>query len=73
NVSYLFITHDLATVKAIADDIVVMLKGRVVEQGPRSEVLSPPYHEYTERLLSSAPEMDPDWLTNVLRERKVGG
>jgi len=73
NVSYLFITHDLATVKAIADDIVVMHLGRVVEQGPRAEVLSPPHHEYTELLLSSAPEMDPDWLTNVLRDRKVGG
>lgn len=73
NVSYLFITHDLATVKAIADDIVVMLLGRVVEQGPRAEVLTPPYHEYTELLLSSAPEMDPDWLTNVLRGREAGG
>lgn len=73
NVSYLFITHDLATVKAIADDIVVMLLGRVVEQGPRAEVLSPPHHEYTELLLSSAPEMDPDWLTNLLRGREAGG
>ncbi len=41
-VSYLFITHDLATVKAIADEIVVMLRGRVVEKGRRKEVLAPP-------------------------------
>jgi len=68
-VSYLFITHDLATVKAIADEIVVMLQGRIVEQGEKKAVLSPPHHEYTERLLSSVPEMDPDWLDSVLAAR----
>ena len=71
NVTYLFITHDLATVKAIADEIVVMLEGRVVEFGPKAEVLRPPHHEYTELLLSSVPEMDPDWLDNVLESRKT--
>ena len=70
-VTYMFITHDLATVKAIADDIVVMLEGRVVEHGPKMEVLTPPHHEYTELLLSSVPEMDPDWLDNVLEARKT--
>ncbi|SCX97570.1 ABC transporter ATP-binding protein [Desulfoluna spongiiphila] len=65
-VSYLFITHDLNTVKAIADEVVVMLKGRIVEQGPRAEVLSPPHHAYTEKLLASVPEMDTDWLDNYL-------
>jgi peptide/nickel transport system ATP-binding protein len=69
-VSYLFITHDLATVKAIADEIVVMLKGRIVEQGIKREILKPPHHEYTELLLSSVPEMDPDWLDNLLEERE---
>jgi len=72
-VSYLFITHDLATVKAISDEMVVMLKGRIVEQGIKKDVLDPPYHEYTELLLSSVPEMDPDWLDNVLAERKRKG
>ena len=42
-VSYLFITHDIATVKAIADEIVVMHQGKVVEQGPKPKVLSPPH------------------------------
>ncbi|MCP4744677.1 MAG: ABC transporter ATP-binding protein [Desulfobacteraceae bacterium] len=70
-VSYLFITHDLATVKAIADEIIVMLNGRIVEQGARSEVLKPPHHEYTELLLSSIPEMDPDWLDTLLKDRDV--
>jgi peptide/nickel transport system ATP-binding protein len=68
-VSYLFITHDLATVKAIADEIVVMWRGRVVEQGMKSEVLTPPHPEYTGLLLSSVPEMDPDWLDTLLANR----
>ena len=70
HVSYLFITHDLATVKAIADEIVVMLNGRIVEQGVKQEVLEPPYHEYTEVLLSSVPEMDPGWLDQLLLSRQ---
>ncbi len=67
--SYLFITHDLATVKAISDEIVVMLQGRVVEYGSRDEILTPPHHEYTELLLASVPEMDPNWLDNLLKTR----
>ena len=69
NVSYLFITHDIATVRAISDEIVVMYQGKVVQQGPKSKVLSPPFPAYTELLLSSVPEMDPDWLTNLLKKR----
>ncbi len=68
--TYMFITHDLATVKAISDEIVVMLEGRIVEQGTRDQVLTPPHHEYTELLLSSVPEMDPDWLDGVLKGRE---
>ena len=71
-VSYLFITHDLATVKAIADSIVVMYQGRVVEQGAKAEILSPPHEAYTELLLSSVPEMDPDWLDTLVERRKRG-
>ena len=67
--SYLFITHDIATVKAIADEIVVMHMGRVVEQGPKQQILSPPHPDYTELLLSSVPDMDPDWLTKLLNDR----
>ncbi|TVS00954.1 MAG: ABC transporter ATP-binding protein [Rhodobacteraceae bacterium] len=67
--AYMFITHDLATVRAIADDVVVMQHGRVVEQGTKAEVFAPPHEPYTELLLSSVPRMDPDWLTNLLAER----
>jgi ABC-type glutathione transport system ATPase component len=69
NVSYLFITHDLATVKAISDNIVIMLEGRIIEQGIKKEILAPPHHKYTDKLLSSIPEMDPDWLDKLLAER----
>ena len=69
NVSYLFITHDIATVRAISDEIVVMYQGQVVEQGLKTEVLQPPYPAYTELLLSSVPEMDPDWLNKLLARR----
>ncbi len=69
--SYMFITHDLATVRAIADEVVVMKDGRVVEQGPKAEMFMPPHHAYTDLLLSSVPEMDPDWLTNLLDARGV--
>ena len=68
-ISYLFITHDIATVRAIADEIVVMNQGKVVQQGLKTKVLSPPHPAYTELLLSSVPEMDPDWLTNLLQKR----
>jgi peptide/nickel transport system ATP-binding protein len=69
--AYMFITHDLATVKAIADEVVVMQDGRVVEQGPKEEMFRPPHHPYTDLLLSSVPEMDPDWLTRLLAARGV--
>jgi peptide/nickel transport system ATP-binding protein len=70
-VSYMFITHDINTVRAIADEVVVMRNGEVVAQGLKTKVLSPPYHPYTELLLSSVPEMDPDWLTKVLAVRRA--
>ncbi len=67
--SYIFITHDIATVKAISDEVVVMNEGEVVEQGLKSKIFSPPHPDYTKLLLSSVPEMDPDWLTNLLTKR----
>ena len=69
NLAYMFITHDLATVKAIADEVVVMKEGIVVEKGPKAEMFQPPHDPYTELLLSSVPEMDPDWLSTLLEER----
>lgn len=71
DLAYMFITHDLATVRSIADEVVVMKEGRVVEQGPKDVMFKPPHHPYTDLLLSSVPEMDPDWLDTVLEERGV--
>lgn len=71
--SYLFITHDLATVRSIADEVVVMQNGRVVEQGPKDQMFTPPHHPYTDKLLSSVPEMDPEWLTRLLSRATAAG
>ena len=71
NVAYLFITHDLATVRAIADSIAVMYQGKVVRYGPKSQVLAPPFDDYTDLLLSSVPEMKLGWLENVIATRKM--
>ena len=46
-----------------------MNEGEVVEQGLKSKIFSPPHPDYTKLLLSSVPEMDPDWLTNLLKKR----
>ena len=69
NITYLFITHDIAVVNAISDEIVVMYQGAVIEQGMKSEIMSPPHPEYTQLLLNSVPEMDPDWLTKLVKSR----
>ena len=71
DVAYLFITHDLATVRAISDSIAVMYQGRVVRYGSKSEVLSPPFDDYTDLLLSSVPEMHLGWLEEVVAHRKM--
>ncbi|GGX51014.1 ABC transporter ATP-binding protein [Tateyamaria omphalii] len=71
DVAYLFITHDLATVKAISDSIAVMYQGKVQRYGTKSEVLTPPYDDYTDLLLSSVPEMKLGWLEDVIANRKM--
>jgi peptide/nickel transport system ATP-binding protein len=72
-VSYIFITHDIATVEAIADEVAVMLEGRVVEQGLKEEIFSPPHADYTGALLSSVPRMETGWLDRVIGARAGGG
>ncbi|RFP89876.1 ABC transporter ATP-binding protein [Rhodobacteraceae bacterium 63075] len=71
DVAFLFITHDLATVKAIADSIAVMYQGEVVRYGTKSDVLAPPFDDYTDLLLSSVPEMKLGWLEEVIAHRKM--
>ena len=66
-VAYLFITHDLGIVRRIAHRTAVMLRGEIVAQGLTPTIFSPPLHPYTERLISSVPEMRKEWLDSVLR------
>lgn len=73
DVAYLFITHDLATVKSIADSIAVMYRGEVVRYGAKSKVLAPPFDDYTDLLLRSVPEMEIGWLENAIQGRKMVG
>ncbi|MDL2408466.1 ABC transporter ATP-binding protein [Rhizobium calliandrae] len=69
--SYIFITHDIATVRAIADSVAVMHRGKLVRFGPKSKVLSPPFDDYTDLLLKSVPEMEIGWLERVLTTRRM--
>jgi oligopeptide/dipeptide ABC transporter ATP-binding protein len=59
NLSYLFISHDLAVVRRVADTIVILYRGRVVEFGTSTEVTETPRHPYTIALLNAAPVPDP--------------
>lgn len=60
NTTLLFISHDLSVVRYLADHVVVMYLGQVMENGTTEEIFSPPYHPYTEALLSAIPIPDPD-------------
>ena len=71
DVSYVFITHDIAIVRAIADSVAVMHRGKLVRFGPKSKVLAPPFDDYTDLLLKSVPEMQLGWLEQALSERKM--
>ena len=70
-VAYLFITHDLATVKSIADAIAVMYRGEVVRYGPKAKVMAPPFDDYTDLLLSSVPQMELGWLEKAIAGRRM--
>lgn len=59
SLSYLFISHNLATVESIADRVLIMYLGRIVEEGPVAEVFAAPHHPYTQGLLDSVPSIDP--------------
>jgi peptide/nickel transport system ATP-binding protein len=62
DLSYLFISHDISTVRAVCDDIVVLYSGRQVELAGRAEFRRPPFHPYTDLLVESVPELRPGWL-----------
>jgi len=61
-VSYMFISHDISTVRAICDDVIVLYAGQCVEAGQRDALSHPPYHPYTGLLVDSVPALRPGWL-----------
>ncbi|RCK53560.1 ABC transporter [Thalassospira profundimaris] len=65
SLSYMFISHDLSTVEAICDDVLVMLQGEVVEALPASEMSQKAQHPYSKLLISSIPKLDTGWLDRV--------
>ncbi|MDX7950076.1 ABC transporter ATP-binding protein [Lichenihabitans sp. Uapishka_5] len=67
--AYVFITHDLGTVKRIAHRTAVMFQGELIAQGPTAEIFAPPFHPYTEKLITSVPEMHTTWLDEILARR----
>jgi len=66
NTTYIFIAHDLAVVRAIADRVVVLYQGRLCEVGTVDEIYSPPYHPYTETLMGAVLVPDPDTEPKLL-------
>ncbi|HKU56927.1 MAG TPA: ATP-binding cassette domain-containing protein [Gaiellaceae bacterium] len=68
--TYLFIAHDLAVVRAMSDTIAVMHEGRIVEQGPAEQVYTQPQTDYTRALLAAVPVPDPERMRERKRERR---
>jgi peptide/nickel transport system ATP-binding protein len=70
NIAFLFVTHDLASARYVADDLLVMYAGQIVERGPVEEVLAAPLHPYTRLLLAAVPDPARRLESNRIEERK---
>lgn len=68
-VSIVFISHDISSVATLADRVVVLYAGRIVEEGTVDEILSPPYHPYTQLLISTVPELRIGWLEEAMKSQ----
>jgi len=64
-VSYMFISHDISTVRAVCDEVVVLYSGCKVDSGSRKAITTPPFHPYADLLISSVPELRTGWLDGV--------
>ncbi|MEE2862113.1 MAG: ABC transporter ATP-binding protein [Pseudomonadota bacterium] len=69
--SYMFISHDLSTVEAICDEVLVMLKGQVVEALPAARMSQDAVHPYSRLLISSIPQLDPGWLKGLEQDPEL--
>ena len=64
-VSLMFISHDISTVRAVCDEVVVLYSGCKVDAGSRKDIAAPPFHPYAELLISSVPELRTGWLESI--------
>jgi peptide/nickel transport system ATP-binding protein len=71
-IAFLYVTHDLACARYVADDILVMYAGQIVEQGPVEEVLASPLHPYTQLLLAAAPDSAKQLQAEHIEQRGSG-
>jgi peptide/nickel transport system ATP-binding protein len=69
--SYMFISHDLSTVEAICDDVLVMYKGEIVERLPAARMTADATHPYSRLLISSVPKLDPGWLDGLAQDPEL--
>ncbi len=69
--SYMFISHDLSTVEAICDDVLVMYKGEIVEELPAAQMSVAATHPYSRLLISSVPKLDPTWLDGLSQDPEL--
>ena len=68
-ISFIYITHDLATAKHFADRIIILYEGKIVETGNINDVITNPKHPYTQALIDAIPQPDPN---NLHKEKKIG-
>jgi peptide/nickel transport system ATP-binding protein len=69
-ITFLFITHDISTIASLADDLIVMCEGKIVERGPVEKILTQPEHPYTKILMASVPHLRIGWLDEAIDERE---
>ena len=70
-VSFMFISHDISTIASLAEEVVVMYQGRIVEHGPTTQILHAPEHPYTKVLMASVPHLRVGWLEEAIAEREA--
>ncbi|WP_330647182.1 ABC transporter ATP-binding protein (plasmid) [Thioclava litoralis] len=71
HLSYMFISHDLSTVEAICDEVLVMYKGEVVEALPAARMSAEALHPYSRLLISSVPQLDTNWLNTLEQDPEL--
>ena len=71
SLSYMFISHDLSTVEAICDDVLVMYKGEIVERMPTVQMRDGAQHAYSRLLISSVPQLDTQWLDGLEQDPEI--